>query len=511
MTTSPQLPPADVSAELSADVSTTFKGQVKGTSKGIRRDDAARELMRRRAARESLADFTTYTKPNYYVNWHHRVMFEYLDRMVRGEIRRLMVFMPPRHGKSEAVSRRLPAYILGRNPEAQIIACSYSADLAGRMNRDVQRIMDSNEYRRVFPNTELSGKNIRTVAHGSYLRNSDVFEIVNHNGIYRSAGVGGGITGMGFDIGIIDDPIKDRQEADSEVYRETTWEWYTSTFYTRQAKDASILLTLTRWHEDDLAGRLLQQMRDDPRADQWEVIKFPAVLDEEPSAEDPREQGEALWPTQFNLDFFDTAKAQDGRQWDALYQQRPTSREGAFFKVTKLATVDVAPAELKACRGWDLASTPNGGDYTAGVKVAGPDSNGLWYVLHVARKQLATDDRNALMLTRAIMDGRGCRIQLAKDPGQAGVGQAEALIKMLAGYKVTADRISGNKEARADPFSSQVNAGNVRLVRGEWNTDFIEELRQFPMGKYDDQVDAASDAFNALSQKKRGGVVRWDA
>ena len=162
--------------------------------------EKARRLIERAATRSvgGVLEFTTVTKPDYNVNWHHRVLCDYLDRFVSGEIKRLMVFMPPRHGKSELVSRRLPAYILGRDPSAGVIACSYSADLASRMNRDVQRIIDSDAYGRIFPDTRLYGANVRTVAKGTYLRNSDIFEVVNHRGFYRSAGVGGGITGMGF-------------------------------------------------------------------------------------------------------------------------------------------------------------------------------------------------------------------------------------------------------------------------------------------------------------------------
>lgn len=472
----------------------------------VSRFDAARELILRRGARQSLASFTAYTMPDYRPNWHHEVLCDRLDALLRGEIKRLMVFMPPRHGKSELVSRRLPAFALGVNPDRQIIACSYSADLASRMNRDVQRIIDSPEYQRVFPETKLYGKNIRTVATGSFLRNSDIFEVVGHRGVYRSAGVGGGITGMGFDLGIIDDPIKDYQEASSETVRESVWEWYTSTFSTRQAKGAAILLVMTRWHEDDLAGRLLDIAASDPKADQWTVVRFPAILDEEPGEDDPREQDASLWPDGITDDFLLSQRAQNPHHWDALYQQRPSAKEGAFFKVGKLEIVDALPAGLRSCRGWDLAATPNGGDWTAGVKVAGPDKDGLWYVADVCRGRWATDERNERMKAAALEDDRATIIRLAQDPGAAGVDQAKMLTRMLAGFAVRAERVTGPKVTRADAFASQVNAGNVRLVRGSWNQAFIEELRQFPAGKNDDQVDAVADAFAEIAG---GAAFRW--
>lgn len=473
----------------------------------IKPSDAAAELLRRRMARTNLADFTLYTMPDYQMNWHHRALCDHLDDLLTGKIRRLMVFMPPRHGKSELVSRRLPAYALGRNPNLTLIACSYSADLSSRMNRDVQRVIDSAEYARLFPDTKLYGKNSRTASNGSFLRNSDIFEIVGHQGVYRSAGVGGGITGMGFDIGIIDDPFKDRAEGDSATIRESVWEWYTSTFYTRQAKNAAILLTMTRWHEDDLAGRLLKLAAQDSQADQWTVIRFPAVLDESPELNDPRAEGDALWPEYFNLDYFNSVKAQDSREWDALYQQRPSAREGAFFRVGQIEQVAAVPAKLKTVRAWDLAASSKG-DFTAGVKI-GKDDAGLFYVLDVMRGQWLPDERNKTMLQTAAMDGQQTKIRLAQDPGQAGVDQVQTLTRLLAGYSVKSERVSGSKETRADAFAAQVNAGNVKMLQGEWNKHFLEELRTFPLGKNDDQVDAAADAFNELANQREFSQGVW--
>jgi hypothetical protein len=271
--------------------------------------------------------------PGYQVNWHHAIVAEHLDRWVRGDIRRLMLFMPPRNGKSELVSRRLPAYILGRDPEAQIIACSYGADLASALNRNVQRIIDNPAYARVFPDTRLNSSNVRAAAQESYLRNSDTFEVVGHQGTYVSAGVGGAITGKGFQYGIVDDPIKNRDEADSPTYRAKVYDWYTSTFYTRQeGDDARILLTVTRWHEDDLAGRLLALADADPAADRWEVLSFPAIA-EGPNPHDPREPGDPLWPAKYPLTRLASMRATMGaRDWTALYQQRPAPSEGAMFR-----------------------------------------------------------------------------------------------------------------------------------------------------------------------------------
>ena len=211
-------------------------------------------------ARSIFQKFVTFTKADYVMNWHHTVLCSYLQKFINGDIKKLMVFMPPQHGKSELTSRRLPAYLLGINPKFKIIGCSYSADLSKAFNRDVQRIIDSDEYKLVFQDTRLNSSNVKASSKGSYLRNADLFEIVKHRGFYKSVGVGGSLTGTPADIGIIDDPIKDKAEAESPTFRRRVWDWYTNVFLTRMHNDSQQLITLTRWHKDDLAGRILARM-----------------------------------------------------------------------------------------------------------------------------------------------------------------------------------------------------------------------------------------------------------
>jgi predicted phage terminase large subunit-like protein len=474
---------------------------------GITSAMAARELLRRREARRSMLAFTTYTKPDYETNWHHEVLCDHLDKLFTGEIRRLMVFMPQRQGKSELVSRRFPAYVFGRLPKASVMGCSYGADLSSRMNRDVQRIIDAPEYLRLFPETKLYGKNVRAMADGSYLRNSDIFEIVDYLGVYRSAGVGGGITGMGFDFGIIDDPVKDPKDAESEVVRESLWEWYTGAFWTRQAPDARILLTMTRWHEDDLAGRLLEMAKSDPKADQWTVLKLPGVCEDETPEYEQRRLGEALWPKRNDLPYYAAMKAHNARQYEAMSQQNPTAREGQMFKVGKFEIVDAAPRQARRVRYWDKAATSGGGDWTAGVRIA--EADGIYYVEDVRRGQWSTDERDGEIKLTAQTDGVDVRIGGEQEPGASGKDMKLSFIRLLAGYSVTCEPASGSKEVRADPFSSQVNAGNVRLVKGDWNKAFIEELRPFPQGKHDDQIDGASGAFNLLAHGSVEIGMEW--
>jgi predicted phage terminase large subunit-like protein len=447
--------------------------------------------------------FTKHTKPDYQVNWHHEILCEQLDRFVHGDLRRLMVFMPPRHGKSELVSRRLPAYILGCNPNAEIISCSYGDSLASRMNRDVQRIIDTPAYAEVFPDTRLFGSNVRTSAQGTYLRNSDIFEIVDNHGVYRSAGVGSGITGMGFLYGIIDDPVKSQKEADSATFRESVWEWYTSTFWTRQEKDARILLTLTRWHEDDLAGRLLDLAASDPAADQWEVLKLPAICEEPDAPFEQRAIGEPLWPEKYGLPFFAAAIANNPRQHAAINQQSPRAREGNMFKLKDLQLVKVLPKHGHRVRYWDLGgSDSNTADYTVGVLMnAAPD--GLFYVEDVQRGQWSPRERNERIRATAEADKLaytsygGVQTWIERVPGLA-VEVIDTIVRLLAGYPIQTEMARQDKTTRADPFADQCEAGNVRVFEAPWTAVYRDELCAFPNGKKDDQVDGSSGSFSKV-------------
>ena len=459
---------------------------------------AASELLTRRIARESLQEFTLYTKPDYELNWHHALLCQYLDRFIAGDITRLMVFMPPRHGKSELVSRRLPAYIMGKSPESSIISCSYSADLASRMNRDVQRIIDSQQYAVLFPDTRLNQKNIRVDAQSSYLRNSDIFEIIGHNGVYRSTGVGGGITGMGATVGIIDDPIKNREEANSITYREKLWEWYTSTFYTRLEKDGKLLITLTRWHEDDLAGRILEQTKQDG-AEEWTILTLPALAESTKHLEDPRNEGDPLWENKYNLTKLSQIKTLLGSyQWSALYQQRPAPEEGGLFKRQWFEIVDDYPSGCIRDRRWDLAASLNKGDYTTGLLLG--MYQGQFYVIDLQRVQENPAGVESLVKQTAILDGYATAIRMEREPGSSGINTIDHYTRrILVGYDFKGVPSTGSKVERARAVSAAAEAGNIKIVRGSWNSVFLDEVCMFPNGAHDDIVDTLSGAFTDLT------------
>lgn len=471
----------------------------------------ARRLLKerkKRDARGNLLDFTLYTKPDYDAGWFHESLSRVLDRFVAGEIKRLIVMAPPGHGKSELVSRRLPSYLLGRDPDATIIAASYSSDLASRMNRDVQRIIDSPEYADLFPNTRLYGKNIRSVASGAWLRNNDIFEVVGQRGVYRSAGVGGGITGMRAKYALIDDPFKDRKAADSATMRQALWDWYTSTLYTRLAKgeDGSILLTLTRWHEDDLAGRLLELAKNDPNADQWVVVRYEALKETKDGAavDDPRKLGEALWPSGYSAKRLKGIRASIGtRDWNALFQQRPTAQAGAMIKRSWIKYYKVLPARFdRKLTSWDMSfKEAEGADRVVGSAYGkrGADKYLLDQVADVM--DFPTTVKTVKAFTKKHPDIHEHLVE-AKANGPAVISTLKHEISGLIPVEPR-----GSKVARLASVSPDYEAGNVYYPDPSIATfaihDHVEEVVNFPKAPKDDRVDAESQA---LDRFRSGGV-----
>ena len=257
-----------------------------------------------REARTDLLPFTRATMPTFDPAEFHVRYYHVLTLFAEGKIKKLMVFMPPQHGKSEGSTRRLPAYILGRNPDNKIAVVSYSAPKARKFNREIQRIIDTPEYAEIFPETRLNSSNITTVA-GAWLRNADECEIVGHRGGFKTVGVGGPLTGEPVDTLIMDDIYKDAKTAWSAVVREAIEDWYDTVAETRLHNNSQQLIVFTRWHEKDLAGRLLEQQGIyDPvnNPNGWVVVTYQAIKKGAPTEYDPREEGTALWPERHNLE-----------------------------------------------------------------------------------------------------------------------------------------------------------------------------------------------------------------
>ena len=456
---------------------------------------------RRELARRSMADFTLYVDERYQMNWHHKLICDYIDDWVNKKIARLMIFTPPRHGKSELVSRKLPAYLFGKNPDTSIISCSYSADLASRMNRDTQKIIDNVKYNELFPETRLYGKNIRSTAQGSYLRNSDIFEIVDHRGVYRSSGVGGGITGMGGEYIIIDDPVKNREEANSATYREKVWDWYTSTLYTRLEKDACILITLTRWHEDDLAGRLLEKMKTDEDAEEWTVLHLPAIYeDDTPQPYDIRKSGEALWPAKYNVKRLKKIKSTVGTyDWSALYQQRPQPATGTIFKREWMGNFfkqTLLPQVQMLIQSWDQPFTKSEGSAKCAGIVMGRAGANLYICDVVNDKMEFTESVAAMRTMTAKWPKARAKVVENKANGPAIVSLLKKEIPGLVEFNP-----KGSKEERALSVTPYFEAGNIYFADAPWAHDLIDDLLRFPSGKYKDTVDALVQGILYLMDK----------
>lgn len=456
---------------------------------------AKAELQRRALARTDGLEFARYIVPKYEVGAHTRLLFDKLNAVERGEIKRLMVFMPPRHGKSMATSELFPAWFLGKNPKKQVVVASYAASLAQSFGRKVRNLFGSSEFASLFPGVGLASDSAA----------KDNWH-TNNGGVFTAVGIGGGLTGKGADIAIIDDPIKDMQDADSETIRENTWDWYRSVLRTRLMPGGAIVVVLTRWHQDDLAGRLLDDM-DAGHGEQWDVVSLPAVADSQNDALG-REIGEALWPARFPLSELEPIRKADagGRTWSALYQQKPTPGEGLLFKTAMLGMSDTYPECVQTVRRWDLAATKQMGsrdpDWTVGVKM-GVTKTGRFVVLDVVRLRGGPDEVEQVIVATAERDGHHVHIGLPQDPGQAGVAQVQYLTRRLARFIVKACRETGDKATRASPLASQVNVGNVDLVRAPWNRAYIEEMASFPAASHDDQVDASSGAFEMVAPPNR--------
>jgi predicted phage terminase large subunit-like protein len=425
---------------------------------------------------------------------HNAVLGKVLQRVADDELKRVMVFMPPRLGKSEQVSRLFSAYYVYRYPERWVGLASYGDKLAGTLSRRARQNF-------ITAGGTISAES-RSVTH---------WETASGGGMW-SSGVAGAQTGKGFDLGIIDDPLKDRKQADSLLIRANQREWYSEVFATREEPDAAQLIVLTRWHMDDLAGWLLEREHDPETAQGWHIVNFPAEAEQPPEwpasctvEPDWRAPGEPICLERLPDEKMRQAKG-FARSWAALYQQRPRPKEGSLFRYDWFEIVDAAPAEARRVRYWDTAGTEAGGDFTAGVKMS-RNGTGVIYVEDVVRGQWSPHHRDSHIRRTADGDGRPVTVWLESEAGVMGKERTQETIRQLAGYVVHSERPTGPKELRAEPLAAQMEAGNVRIVRGAWNQAFIDELVNFGPGcMHDDQVDAAAGAFAKLAVSRRVGV-----
>ena len=464
---------------------------------------ASRMLLERELARRSLINFTQYTNPLYIAGWHHISYASKLDAFARGEIKKLMVFMPPQHGKSELCSRRLPAKMFGDNPDIRIGLVSYNHDFASKFNRDVQRIIDSREYSALYQGTKLNTANIRTVV-GTWLRNSDEFEIVGRHGSLITTGIGGGLTGRALDVLIIDDPYKDPKDAWSPTVRRSIQDWYDTVATTRLHNASRQLITLTRWHQDDLAGVLLRR-----EPEEWTVVKYRAIKVGEPTAEDPRQDGEALWPERHSLERLLLAKRNNPHVFESLYQQDPRPAEGLLFPAEGLQYFslddlrDRTPDGIIAVA--DVADT--GSDYYCMLiaYLYGLDI----YVVDVIYTQEQAEITEPLTLG-ALDNWRVQRFRIESNAG--GRLYAKSIREKAEGYiSIEAVPSSANKETRILTASGQVKQKmhfRQDYAHGSHYENFMRDMTNYTI-KGPNEHDDAPDAATMLITMAADGLVSW--
>lgn len=456
-------------------------------------------------ASQRFARFLAYANPKYQAEWFHKLIADYCQQLFEGKIKKLMLFMPPQHGKSEIISRNFPAWALGRDPELKIVGTSYSADLAQQFSRAIQRTIDSEEYQAIFPDTYLSGtmtqRNNETSVRG-YLRNVDYFETVGHRGFYKTVGVGGGLTGTPVDIAIIDDPVKDATEAYSVTYRERVWNWYNTVLSTRLHNDSKQLFIMTRWHEDDLAGRLLKA-----EPDEWTVVVIPAICEVEHDGvlQSQRHIGDALWPEKHSLAKLKKQQMRAPREFSALYQQRPTIEGGNIVKRDWFRKISYA--EFTALRFREPMHFYLDTAYNKKKHGRDNDPSGVLAACRIGQNIYLYDAQSVWkempellrFLPEYIAAHCGNKESVLHiEPKANGISVVQ-MLRETSTLNVRETPVPvDEKEVRLRVVSPRIECGRVFIVEGSWNEDFLNQVCAFPAAPHDEFVDILGYAINDL-------------
>ncbi|MBX3048432.1 MAG: terminase family protein [Anaerolineales bacterium] len=494
--------------------------------------DAKRELARRELGRRRLTAATEYLLPWYETQRFHRLIdhaLEDAERYVRTRGRegygRHIVLTPPRYGKSEKVSKVFPAWFLGKNPDMRVILASYGADLAHGNSRAVRDIILSEQYAGIFGQKALVDEPVGLDPDSRAVSGWEL--AVPHRGGLAAAGVGGPLTGKGAHLMVIDDPYKDREQAESAAYRQKVIDWWSSVAYQRLEDFAAVVLVQTRWHPNDLAGYLMREMLHNPDADQWRVLSLPTVAPEESeyakdeseqrsalaqgiylNLKDPldRQPGEVLWPGKYGPEQVRQIRANTAaHDWLALHMQTPRPRTGGFF-AKEWQMVDRAPENLRWFRVWDLATSESAkADYTCGAAIAF-DPDGVLYIRDLRRWRAAWPESR-----RRLVEISG-EVPAGEIWGLENVAFQLAAIQdlraELQSRPIYAVKPEAGKEEMALPLQTLNDLGRVCLVRGPWNRDFVEEASVFPRpGEKDDQIDTITKGMQlAREYEKKHGI-----
>lgn len=462
-------------------------------------------------ARKNMLAFTNVLKPNISLQEHyHQVYYYALDRFAKGKIKKMMVSMPPQHGKSEGSSRILPAFMLGISPEKKIAIGSYSAGIAQDFNRDVQRIMMESDYVKVFPGTRINSRNVASDARG-FLRNSNVVEIVDTGGWLRAVGRAGALTSKTVDVMIMDDIYKDYDEGNSPTIREKAWKWYVDVVRSRLHNESQELIVFTRWNEDDLIGRLeereevivvnsISDLHNIPE-DAWVKINFEAIKESKPTEFDPRQENTALWEAKHSLRKLRAKRNLDEHEFDCLYQGAPGSKVGMLYKEFKTYKTVEEYGTLVAKNNYtDVADS--GDDYLLSISydvVNGKDSLGMPIKYLLVQDMVYTDEPVEVTMESVPMLLKRANTKLARIESNAGgrtfaVTVQKTIRVIKANCEVSWFHQGDNKESRIT-----TNAGLVNLhviMPHDWRTrfesfykDVTKYKRMFASNKHDDVAD----------------------
>jgi predicted phage terminase large subunit-like protein len=445
-----------------------------------------------------LSAYSAYQWPQYQDAPHHRLICRELEAVERGETTRLIITVPPRHGKSLLASENFPAWYLGRNPDHYVIAATYAQDLADDFGRKVRNQILDPAFKLIFPGVSLRTDST-SAKRFAVTSGQDAFT-TTRDGAYYAVGVGGPLTGRGAHLLLIDDPVKNREEAESELVRKKTKEWYTSTAYTRLMPGGRIVIIQTRWHVDDLSGWLLREHSHE----NWKHINLPAI----------DSSGAALWSDQYPVDALESIKRAIGpRDWSALYQQEPSPETGDYFKLEWIKSYDTPPplANMHIYGASDYAVTADGGDYTVHV-IIGVDPDDRLYLLDMWRQQTASDEWVEAFCQLVL---KWKPIAWAEETGQIKSGVGPFLFKRMLETKAMVHReqfpTRGDKAIRAQSIRGRMAMVGLYVQKdAPFKTDLISEMMSFPVGVHDDAVDALGLAGQLIDKMMAGRVPEKD-
>lgn len=458
----------------------------------LKRKLELKKIQLRKMADDRFATYLNYINPVYRRQWFHTLIADKCQDLFEGKINKLMVFMPPQHGKSEIVSRKFPTWAFGKDPTLKIIECSYSSTLAQGFSRSIQLTIDSPEYGKLFPGSQIperGGKGLK--------RDVDYFDTLS-GGFYKAVGVTGSLTGTPADLGIIDDPVKDKIEAYSDTYRQRVWDWYTDVFLTRLHNNSKQLLIMTRWHEDDLAGKILKQ-----EGDQWEVLSLPAIKEDDHDPLDPRKVGEALWEDQHSLERLRAQERRSTRTFSALYQQHPTIEGGNiwkkewFKKISLGEFLGIKNHEVVIHFFLDTAYTKDSGNDPSGILAACRIGNNM-YITDAESVYKTFPELIRWIPNKVKANGYTRSSTVRIEPKANGISVVDQLQDETTLNVVQTPPPVDSKEVRANANSAKIECGRVYIVEGSWNDQYLEQVSKFPAVAHDEYVDITNYAIDYL-------------